>query len=161
MRKALRIALGVPQCTKNELVHILSDTMPLNYRVRQAAFIYHNKVLHFGSQHPLYKAISKVGNFPIMKPKRTKPQNRPGKIVNKRQTWAAVMIDLRKNFKLEIPAYDKPVTYFFFFFFYLNDISPGSSHLNPVWCEFTYWWLTDICSPHHRPLNFENSVLLF
>ena len=111
MRKALRIALGVPQCTKNELVHLLSDTMPLNYRVRQAAFICHNKILHFGSQHPLYKAISKVGNFPIMKPKRTKPQNRPGKIVNKRQTWAAVMIDLRKKLKLEIPAYDKPVTY--------------------------------------------------
>ena len=95
MRKALRIALGVPQCTKTELVHFLSDTMPLNNRVRQAALIYHNKILHFGSQHPFYKAISKVGNFPIMKTKRTKPQNGPGKIVNKRQTWAAVMIDMR------------------------------------------------------------------
>ena len=32
MRQALRIALGVPQCTKTELVHLLSDNMPLNYR---------------------------------------------------------------------------------------------------------------------------------
>ena len=77
----------------------------LKNRVRQAALIYHNKILHFGSQHPLYKATSKVGNFPIMKTKRTKPKNGPGKIVNKRQTWAAVMIDMRKKLKLEIPAY--------------------------------------------------------
>ena len=43
------------------------------------------------------------------------------------------------------------ITFFFFFFFFLNlnDISPGSSHpFNPVWCEVTYWWLTDNCSPH-------------
>ena len=35
------------------------------------------------------------------------------------------------------------------------------SSLNPVWCEVTYWWLTDNCSLHHRPLNFENSFLLY
>ena len=50
----------------------------------------------------------------------------------------------------------------FFFFFKLKRHQPREqASLNPVWCEVTYWWLTDNCSPHHRPLNFENSVLLF
>ena len=50
----------------------------------------------------------------------------------------------------------------FFFFFFIKRHQPREqSSLNPVWCEVTYWWLTDNCSPHHRPLNFENSVLLF
>ena len=37
MRRALKIALGVPQRTKNDLVHVLSDTMPISFRAKQAA----------------------------------------------------------------------------------------------------------------------------
>ena len=111
MRQALRIALGVPQHTKDEIVHVLSDTLPISYRAKQAALIYHDKILHFGPQHPLHKTITKVGNHPIMKPKTTKYKNKPSKIVNKRRTWAAVMIDMRKQLHLELPASDNPVIY--------------------------------------------------
>ena len=82
MRRALRIAFGVPQRTKNELVHVLSDTMPISYRAKQAALIYHDKVLHFGPEHPLYESIKKVGLYPLMKPKtiKYKNKNKPSKI---------------------------------------------------------------------------------
>ena len=113
MRRALKIALGVPQRTKNELVHVLSDTMPISYRAKQAALIYHDKILYFDPQHPLYESIEKVGLYPLMKPKtiKYKNSNKPNKIVNKRRTWAAVMIDMRKKLHLELPEYDNPVIY--------------------------------------------------
>ena len=111
MQQALRIALGVPQHTKDEIVHVLSDTLPISYRAKQAALIYHDKILHFGPQHPLHKTITKVGNHPLMKPKTIKYKNKPSKIVNKRRTWAAVMIDMRKQLHLELPASDNPVIY--------------------------------------------------
>ena len=113
MRRALKIALGVPQRTKNELVHVLSDTMPISFRAKQAALIYHDKILHFGPEHPLYESVKKVGNYPIMKPRSTryKNKNKPNKIINKRKTWAAVMIDMRKQLHLELPNYDNPVIY--------------------------------------------------
>ena len=113
MRRALKIALGVPQRTKNELVHVLSDTMPVSFRAKQAALIYHDKILHFGPEHPLYESVKKVGNYPIMKPRSTryKNKNKPNKIINKRKTWAAVMIDMRKQLHLELPDYDNPVIY--------------------------------------------------
>ena len=72
MRQALRIALGVPQHTKNEIVHVLSDTMPISYRAKQAVLIYHDKILHFVPQHPQYKTITKVGNYPLTKPRTIK-----------------------------------------------------------------------------------------
>ena len=111
IRQALRIALGVPQRTKNEIFHVLSDTIPTSYRAKLAALIYHDKILHFGPQHPLYKSITKAGNNPLMKPKTItyKNKNKPDKIANKRRTWAAVMIDMRKELHLELPAYDNPV----------------------------------------------------
>ena len=111
MRQALRIALGVPQHTKNEIVHVLSDTMPISYRAKQAALIYHDKILHFGPQHQLHKTITKVGNHPLMKPKTIEYKNKPNKIVNKRRKWAAVMIEMRKQLHLELPASDNPVIY--------------------------------------------------
>ena len=113
MRRALKIALGVPQRTKNELVHVLSDTMPISFRAKQAALIYHDKILHFGPEHPLYESVKKLGNYPIMKPRSTryKNKNKPNKIINKRKTWAAVMIDMRKQLHLELPDYDNPVIY--------------------------------------------------
>ena len=47
-------------------------------------------------------------------------------------------------------------------FFLIKRHQPSEqSSLNPAWCEATYWWLTDNCSPHHRPLNFENSFLFY
>ena len=113
MRRALKIVLGVPQRTKNELVHVLSDTMPISFRAKQAALIYHDKILHFGPEHPLYESVKKVGNYPIMKPRSTryKNKNKSNKIINKRKTWAAVMIDMRKQLHLELPDYDNPVIY--------------------------------------------------
>ena len=114
MRRALKIALGVPQRTKNELVHVLSDTMPISCRAKQAALIYHDKILHFGPEHPLYESVKKVGNYPLMKPKKKnkyKNKNKPNRIVNKRRSWAAVMIDMRKKLHLELPEYDNPVIY--------------------------------------------------
>ena len=85
--------------------------MPVSYRAKQAALIYHDKILHFGPQHPLYNTITKVGNHPLIKPKIIKYENKPDKIVNKRRTWAAVMIDKRKQLHLELLAYDNPVIY--------------------------------------------------
>ena len=36
------------------------------------------------------------------------------------------------------------------FFFLLKRHEPREqSSLNPAWCEATYWWLTNNCSPHH------------
>ena len=48
-----------------------------------------------------------------MKPKtiKYKNPNKPDKIINKRRTWAAVMIDMRKKLHLELPTYDNPVIY--------------------------------------------------
>ena len=113
MRRALKIVLGVPQRTKNELVHVLSDTMPISFRAKQAALIYHDKILHFGPEHPLFESVKKVGNHPLMKPRSTKykNKNKANKIINKRRTWAAVMIDMRKTLHLELPEYDNPVIY--------------------------------------------------
>ena len=62
------MALGVPKGTKNELIHWLSDTMPLSYRDKQATLIDVNKIFDFGLQHPLYKMISEVGNLLLLKP---------------------------------------------------------------------------------------------